>query len=312
MSAMSLFTPFASRRLGAAVVVAAGSALAVSAPAQASFLSDWNLICRGNFASTSEVDGSAIIGGTLAGNSSNFCVQGVTAPSNVGLAVGGAITGNSKQVNSGGNLRYASTGSNLVNTNGGGQKILDTTVPAQVASLMAQATALSTSLAALPVNSSVVVSNNNGAFTATPTLMGGFRVAVFSVSAAALDNLASVSLSLGATDSIIINVIDAGAVSIVSPPNFLDQFNQATSSRILWNFPSATSLTIGGGFNGAVLAPSASLTVTSGAINGTVVVDSVPSQNAEIRRFTYTGYVPAPGAGALLAAGGLLAARRRR
>lgn len=296
------------RALGASVIAAA----AFAAPVQAGFLTDWNLICRGNFVSTSEIDGSAIIGGTLSGNSNNFAVQGVTAPGNVGLAVGGAISGNQKQVNNGGHLRYASTGQNLVNVNGAGQRIFDATVPAQVTALMAQATTLSAQLAALAPNSSVVVANNNGAFNSTPTTMGGFNVAVFSISAASIDNLASVSLSLGAANSIIINVVDAGAVSIVAPPNFLDQFNQANSSRILWNFPSATSLTIGGGFNGAVLAPGAALTLSSGAINGAVVVDSVPSQNAEIRRFTYTGFVPTPGAAGLLALAGVAAPRRRR
>ena len=65
-------------------------------------------------------------------------------------------------------------------------------------------------------------------------------------------------------------------------------------------------------FNGAALAPFADLQLTGGGMNGSVVVDNVSVMNAEIRNFNYTGFVPAPGAGALIALGLCLAGSRRR
>lgn len=294
--------------IGAAMIFAGAGASA----ARAAILSDWNLFVRTNMASTSEVDGSAFVGGTLSGNSSNFAVQGVTAPGNTGLVVGGVISGNPKQVNSGGNLRYGATGQNLVNVGGAGTRIADPTIPAQTTALYNEAVALSSHLSGLATNSSVVVNSGNGAFNSTPTLLGGFQVAVFSIASASIDNLASISLNLGGATSIVINVTDVGNATIQPPPNFLDQFNQANSSRIIWNFPNVTKLSLGGNFNGAVLAPNAELHITNGGINGSVVVDSIPQQQAEIRRFNYAGYIPTPGGAAVGVLSIALASRRRR
>jgi hypothetical protein len=66
--------------------------------------------------------------------------------------------------------------------------------------------------------------------------------------------------------------------------------------------------------NGAVFAPDADLQLLGGGINGTVVVDSLSLRQAEIRRFTYNGFLPpipaAPAFGLFGAA--LLSGRRRR
>lgn len=86
------------------------------------------------------------------------------------------------------------------------------------------------------------------------------------------------------------------------PPNLIGGFSQSNSSRILWNFHDATMVTVNNSFNGAALAPGADLKLLGGGMNGMVAVHSISQQDAEIRRFNYTGYlpvVPEPSAGVL-------------
>ncbi len=289
-----------------ALVVAAA---VVGAPvvAGASILSDWNLVVRTNLNSSSEVDGSAIVGGNLS-SANNYAVQGVTAPGNVGLAVGGTVIGGPISVNNGGNFRFAGTVSAIVNTNGGGNAAFDATIPAQVTSIFSQVNTISTYLAGLTANGTL---DGAGNMNAAPALISGQRVAVYSITPAQWSSLGQMNLNFGTADSVIINVLTAGNISFVAPPNLLGGFNQANSSRILWNVPNATGITVNNTFNGALIAPSANLNLIGGAINGTVVVNSM-TQDAEVRRSTYTGFVPTPGTAAGLLVGGIVALRRRR
>lgn len=297
-----------SSRAAAAAAVIAG--LGLASVAHASFLSGWNLVVRTNLTTSSEVDGSAIIGGSLAGPSSNFAVQGVTGPNGVGLAVGGNVSGSTKQVNSGGDFRYSGVVGAAVNLNGGGDALLDPTIASQVNSLTLIAQSTSTTLRNLTPNGTVDGAGNMNAMT---VVVGGQRLAIYSISASQLSGLGQLNLNLGNADSVIINVSAvAGSVNLIAPPNLVGGFNQANSSRIIWNFFDATGLTVNNNLNGSVLAPNADLRLLGGGINGTVFVNSVSQMDAEIRRFNYTGFVPAPGAASLLALGGLMAVRRRR
>lgn len=274
-------------------------------------LSEWNAIVRNNLTSSSEVDGSAIIGGNLAGTS-NYAVQGVTALGNTGLAVGGNITSGNIQVNNGGNVRLQGTNFGTLNLNGGGSLVSDPTVTADVASIFAQLEAASAYFASLTPNGAI---DGGGNMNASPVLLGGQNVAIYSISAAAIQSLGQLNLNFGSADSVIINVTSAaGVVDLIAPPNIIGGFNQANSSRILWNMPDATSLLVNNSFNGAVIAPFADLVLSGGAMNGAIAVNSISAQDAEIRRFTYDGYfnIPAPSAAGLLGLGALLAARRRR
>jgi choice-of-anchor A domain-containing protein len=293
-------------------VVLAASAVAAAAlsagSAQAGILSNWNLIVRGSVVSSSEVDGSALIGGNLAG-ANNYTIQGVTAPGNVGLAVGGNVNGGPISINNGGNFRFNGTVSAIVNLNGGGNSAADPTIPVQVTSAFSQVAAISASLAGLAPNGTL---DGAGNMNASPVNLGGQLVAVYNITPAQWSSLGQLNLNFGSATSVIINVLTAGAVSLNAPPNLIGGFNQSNSARILWNMPNATSLTVNNTFNGALLAPGAALSLIGGGMNGTVVVDSIPRQDAEIRRFTYTGYIPAPGAASVLVFAGLVAARRRR
>jgi choice-of-anchor A domain-containing protein len=101
---------------------------------------------------------------------------------------------------------------------------------------------------------------------------------------------------MGAANTVILNVsgMPSGTVNFQAPPNMLGGFNQNNASRILWNLHDAALVNVNNSFNGALLAPGADLKLSGGGMNGTVAVHSVSQQDAEIRRFNYTGYLPTP------------------
>lgn len=302
--------------LSAAAFVAVASA----ASHAGSVLTDWNLIVRGNVFSTSEVDGSALIGGNLAGPASNYAVQGVTASNGDGLAVAGNINaGATANINNSGNLRIGGSVLGTRNLNGGSQ-INDSGVSSMVTNAINQVVAMQASLAALASNGTI---DGAGNMNAAPTNYNGANVAVYSFNISAIQSFGQLNLNMGAADTVILNVTsNSGVINLVAPPNLLGGFNQANSSRILWNFVDATEITVNNTFNGALIAPDADLRILGGGINGSVVVDSLSFQNAEIRRFNYTGWlppeddtpvIPLPAGGAMALAGLLaIGARRRR
>jgi choice-of-anchor A domain-containing protein len=291
----------------------ASLALACSAPAaHASLLSEWNLIVKQNVTTSSEVDGSARIGGNLTGTS-NYAIHLVSAANGDGLAVGGNITGGNIQINNGGNLRLGGSNFGTVNLNGGGATIPDPTVSAQVAADFTYLNQLSAAYSALAPNGTM---DGAGNFNAVPVNMGGQLVAVYNVTAASITGLGQLNLNMGAANSVIINVSGA-AVSFVAPPNIIGGFNQANSGKILWNLQNATTVAVNNSFNGALLAPGADLQVLGGGMNGTVAVQSISQQNAEIREHNYIGYLaPVPEPSSIVLAGltgmAFVAAKLRR
>ena len=260
-----------------------------SRAAMATLLSEWNLIVRNNVTTSSEVDGSARIGGNLTGTS-NYSIHQVTASNGDGLAVGGNITAGNIQINHGGNLRLGGSNSGTVNLNGGGVQIADAGVAAAVAADFVYLSQLSSALGAMTPNGTV---DGGGNMNAVPVTIGSEQVAVYNLTAAGISGLGQLNLNLGTATSVIINVAaNAGLVDFQAPPNLIGGFNQPNSSKIIWNLSNATLVTVNNSFNGALLAPGADLKVLGGGMNGTVAVQSISQQNAEIRDFTYHGYLP--------------------
>jgi choice-of-anchor A domain-containing protein len=296
-----------------ALFLAAFSAISlVSTTTQAGLLSDWNVLVRTNMTTSSHVDGSAKVGGNLNAAAGVFSMHLVTAANGDGLAVGGNISGNS-QINSGGNLRLGGINSGTVLFNGGGTTIVDTGVASQVASDFVNLDELSQAYSLFAPNGTV---DGGGNMNATPVSLDGQLVAIYTISAASLSGLGQLNLNIGSADSVIINVTGTN-VSFVAPPNIIGGFSQANSTRILWNLPQATTVTVNNSFNGALLAPLADLAVLGGGMNGAVAVNSISNQNAEIRRFNYTGYVPPvivpePASGLLLGMAGIVLVGWRR
>lgn len=297
------------------------AAIAVASSAQcASVLSDWNLIVRHDLHGTSEVDGSALVGGNVSGTM-NYSVKGVTASSGDGLAIGGNLSaGAIANINNGGNLRIAGSMLGIRNLNGGGSQINDAGVNSLVSSAFTEVVALQSALASLTSNGMI---DGAGNMNASPVSVNGANVAVYSFNIATIQALGQLNLNFGAADTVVLNVTsDNGVVDLVAPPNLIGGFSQSNSSRIIWNFVDATEVVVNNTFNGALLATDADLRVLGGGINGSVVVNSVSQLDAEIRRYNYNGWlppedemppaVPLPGAGALGFAGLLAVGARRR
>ncbi|GAB4517584.1 MAG: hypothetical protein Tsb0013_21830 [Phycisphaerales bacterium] len=278
-------------------------------------MSEYNLVVDGDLVlSTSEVDGSAIVGGSILGGTSNYGVQGVTASDHSALAVGGSVaSGVTLNINGGGDFRISDPASQFgtVNVNGG-TTVVDPGIASRVTGYMDEARSMSALLSALPVTGTIDAAGN---FSSPTTLsLDGFSVAVYEVSQGLFDSgLGQFNLNMGAADTVIINYSSSnGIADLGAPPNLVGAFNQANSGRILWNFGDVTDITINNNFNGAILAPDASLSLEGGGINGAVVVREVMTQQAEIRLNLYTGYVPTPGAACCLFVVAAVGHSRRR
>tara|TARA_R110000868_G_scaffold119469_2_gene316951 strand:- start:271476 stop:272396 length:921 start_codon:yes stop_codon:yes gene_type:complete len=281
--------------------------------ATADVFSDWNLVVRNDLHITSEVDGSAMIGGSVFGTS-NYAVQGVTSSTGDGLVVGGNLgAGSNYQINNGGNLRIAGNVNGNANLNGGGSTINDAGVPNMVNNAMNQAASLSSYFAGF--SSTGTVDGGGNMNVSSTTVVDNQNVAFFSLNQSSINGLGQLNLNFGSADTVVINfdaAANGGIANFNAPPNLIGGFNQNNSTRIVWNFLNTTELNINNSFNGMVLATSAELNLLGGGLNGSVFVDSVATMNAEIRRNTYTGAVPTPGSLALIGFSGLIVARRKR
>ena len=299
-------------------VVTAITLSMLSTSADASVLSNWNLIVRHDLSNTSQVQGSALIGGNLSGTS-NYATRGGTAVNGDGLVIGGDITGNTNvQINNGANLRLSGSvqAGSHVNLNGGGVQLYDAGVSTMIDDAFIEIEAISSSLGSLAANGAL---DQAGNLTATPTLIDGQNVAVYNLTNDDIHGLGQLNLSMGSADTVIINLFsDNGVIDMIAPPNIIGGFNQNNSSRILWNLPDATTVSINNSLSGALLAPYADLALLGGGINGSVAVNSFSNMRAEIRSSTYSGYLPATGTGipepsslVLLSLCALLGFRRR-
>lgn len=293
----------------AAAVFAAGSVASVDA----AIITQFNQVVLGNLNTNQDTEGNAFIGGALAGSAANF---GVRLDRNAWLGrdvltVGGSTTLGNLNLNAG-NFRRQGVRTGNFNNNGGGQEIVDNTISGRVASYSSELTSTSAFLAGLSSNSTIQApSGQPGAlrFIASPS--GPNNVAVFTITASQLASslVQQIELVRNGASSIVINV--TGSSLNFSGGNFVgDWTNSAVRSTTLWNFNAATSINLDRNWNGAILAPNASLT-NSTAIEGSVFVASM-IQRGEVHLPGYTGYVPTPGTAVLVAIGGLLTGRRRR
>ncbi len=297
-------------------VLAALCAGGVVVSAQAdSVLSTWNLIVFNDLTSTQEVEGRTMVGRDLTTGASQYGTM-LDRPSHLGtdvLIVGRNLNGGNVHMEAG-NLRLGGSRTGTLDFNGGGVQINDAGAAALVASARAEVLGISGALSGLDATNTVSIPTSSPApvsFSATPGVDG---VAVFNVDGNQLFGNGFVQqfdIAMNGATSVIINV--SGTSITHNQGNFLGGFNPSNASTILWNFYEAQTLNIDRALFGAVLAPDAHLT-NGNFIAGSVAVEDF-TQNGEIHLPAYTGYVgdvPAPGSLALLAAGGLIATRRRR
>jgi choice-of-anchor A domain-containing protein len=291
--------------------VAAGSSIA-----KADLLRDFNLVVVGNLDSQSEVEGRTIVGGNLNGPASNYGIMLTPASSFLNtdvLIVGGNLNAQNINMNAG-NLRHAgANNAQNINFNGGGQRFQDAGVANVGAAAATELNGNVTFFNGLASNSVASFPNSQPGpltFNCSPDSNG---VAVFNVAGSAVfsNNLVqSININFNGATSVVINV--SGSSVNFTQGNFVGNFTSSFArSNVLWNMGAASSIDMGGKqFNGALLAPNASL-FTQGVMEGSVFVGSF-LQRGEVHLPGYRGIIPAPGAATMLGLGMVMAGRRRR
>lgn len=302
------------------------ASLASTAHGQAYTWENYNAIIFGNLTISGEIEGRTLVGGNLSGsNSSNF---GISLPNNTPstdrtLVVGGSIgSGNPLNLNKG-SLYLGGTNSRIINYNGGGSLISEST---NLATLKQSFISESTNLKNLATDS--VVSLPSGGqpgpvnFNATA---GADGLAVFSISASAVfgNSFAQqIGLNANGATNIVINVSGTTIDWINNAGNMVGDFtSDYWQAHIVWNFYEATSINLGSHqFNGTILAPNATVT-SSNNIDGAVIANNL-STTGEVHlpssssANSYAGYraqaVPEPGSALLVAVAGVILLTRRR
>lgn len=267
---------------------------------------------------------SVDIGGSFTGG--NFNVDGALVRAGSSLS--------NFNINNGTNVTYGVSASGFQNTQPvrdatlapGGANDLHASIAAETATLTADLTALSTALYGLTIannpSSYFAPDQNTNKFIARDS---GAGFAVITVTAAQLSSATNFTYDIptvlgGGYLPTIINVIGATSLTLNANSN-----NSAYNPYVLWNFGTATSLTLNRQFNGGLLAPVATVG-NSTPIEGSVAVGTF-NQGGEVHLGTFkgnakltaaltpavTGTVPEPAQWALLVVGfGLVGATRRR
>ncbi len=296
--------------LAAAPLLAGGAA---ATPLKASdLLSGYNLITGGSVSQGQDIEGKAIIGGSLSGSGTFFNNNVPTAPS---VSVYGSVSGNFN-LNAGGNLYVGGAVSGNINYNGGGklvpggpvQPITDYTSP------LAQ---LANNLASLTNNGSYTTANNTLTFKTSGT---GVSVIVLKGSAldAAMASVSNIAFSIGpGVSSVIIDVLADNGTTFTEPSG--TNWNGSPLRDVLFNFIGYSKVTVGN-WQSSLMAEGATVAIANGAINGTVVAQSFTG-GGELHNYTFTGAlpdfaaVPEPASAGLIAMAGVALTgwlRRRR
>ncbi|MEM8845243.1 MAG: collagen-binding domain-containing protein [Pseudomonadota bacterium] len=244
-----------------------GSANAVSLNAN-QLLNEYNVLILGDAILTSEIQGTAYVGGLLTGNFATINRSNLPDGSLGGsLVVGGDLT--SANLESGDALiGGAITG--ILNNNGGGTITTGADIPVmEVENTLKN---FSTSITSLSSTASLTVIELTSAFFSNPNnandlpMMFGPGTTLFNVSGVMVDTTGF-------------------------------NFNGAFSD-VLFNFYEATNVLIGAAFGASILAPDADLQNIGGGINGTVVAAALNNSfTSEFRDPIFTGTIvplPAP------------------
>lgn len=299
-------------------------ARAQAQPSAADLLGGVNAFVNGNFSSTDDTEGAAIIGGNLSGTGTfqNLGVPlGVTLSGFGALNVYGGAGTSSYNITNQGQVRIG--GANAGSTFSGASSITyGNAFPVARATMWNQITALSAGLANLapttPAASLPSAGSNNAVITAIPATVNGIaNVAVIDITAALLGSYTGLQVNLNGASTVIINV----SGNYNAQPNWMN--GSAYNQRVIWNFENATTVALGAtGIQGTVLAPTAHVTLNN-PIDGGLFAASF-SGNGELHYRPFIGStallnsvsttVPEPASLALFATGaaGLALLRRRR
>ncbi|MEJ0017768.1 MAG: collagen-binding domain-containing protein [Acetobacteraceae bacterium] len=259
--------------LCAAVVSLARPAAAAPQLSALQILGSVNLVTNGKVSTTADVEGSAVIGGNLSGAT----FFNGDAPGSPFIYLYGSQSGN-LNLNNGGSLYMNGTPGGHVNYNGGGH--LYSTGPSQpLSTYTAPLMNLSSQLAGLMQ-------------TAGNTISGGTFNAVAGATGMSVFNITGSALQSALTNANIRFMLGVGVTSVVV--NVTGDFTEPNSANwntlaqnVLFNFSNATSVTVGN-WQSSILAPSATLAIANGAINGSVFANQF-NGGGEIHNELFTG-----------------------
>ena len=316
--------PWRCLRTGLLALSTLGALAAQAAPLTAlEVLQQFNLVTLGSTVSSSHVDGRAFIGGSLNGNGAVVGMHPSTTPASAyaALTVAGSVSGT--QVTAGGitvlgnasnvtvNNGPAAIAGNASNSNFNGTGGVYTGGTRSGVNANSGSLGSSAAAAQLATATSTDFTSVLGGLSSTLSLLpstgsywdvAGSRVtfhAVADSSGLAVFDLSSVgqllsygefNFDLGSASSVIFN---SDVTSATISANFLGGSAQALSSKVIWNFYNATTLTLNAQFGGSVLATGADLR-NSNNIEGGVYVKTL-NQQGEIHQGAYAGVLPAGG-----------------
>lgn len=293
---------------------------------------NYNAIIFNNLSTTSDIEGRTFVGNNFTGaNSANFGIhlKNTLATTDRSLVVGNdLVSGNPLNLQRGSLYIGGSTNGRIINFNGGGSLVSDSSIGDDLAAIQDYSIGQSMALQSLAADSVVTLPGGGQPgptkFIATA---GADGLAVFHVDAADIfSNPLGQQFELlpdAQTQNIVINV--SGLTVNWTQGNMVGQFDSNYwQGHLMWNFYEATSINLGS-FNmkGAVLAPYASI-LTAGNIDGLVVANNLtttaevhlPDSNC-VTAYAFEGYTaPVPEPGGLIflvaAAGVILITRNRR
>ncbi|KQV05788.1 hypothetical protein ASE03_07695 [Kitasatospora sp. Root187] len=199
-----------------------------------------------------------------------------------------------------GNLRYGGTLTGTVNVVPTGQTIQDATAKNQYAGLPDQIAELSTCAGTATANGTVTVSGNQVTFTGDGTSARQiFNVPGNIGSLTTAADLVIAGIPAGAT--VVINMLGTDPVINTNTGTGLagDPFTDLRS-RLMWNFPNATSSTIMGGaqFQGSMMAanPAGTTMISTPGFNGRVYLAGnlvqLGSSGSEVHNYAFDGDLP--------------------
>jgi len=302
----------------------------VSVQAQSLDYQNYNAIIFNNLNTTSDIEGRTFVGNDFTGtNSANLGIhlKNTVPSSDRSFVVGNnLVSGNPLNLQRGSLYIDGSTNGRAINFNGGGSVVADHSIDASLNQIRGYSIAESQALSTMLVDSTVTLPSGSPGPTTFNATAGADGVAVFAVTAASIfDNPNGQQFDLNVdanTFNVIINV--SGTSVNWTNGNMVGNFNSNYwQGHILWNFYQATAINFNAhNFNGAILAPFASIT-TSSNIDGLVVANNLttsaevhlPDSNSTLA-YAYEGYtaaIPEPGSAVLLiAASGLFLIMRNR
>jgi len=270
------------------------SMAAACVPAGAATLTSYNLVVTGNYSTNSHVDGRSFVNNISVQNSPVFAMHSSAGTGDT-LTIAGSVTGNALHVNRG-VLRTKTALPNgfTVNLNGGASRVVDPTV--SIADLASQITAASAHFASVTESTAgygagnIVIDQEGKRINFNASAAAAGKAAIFTLAASELSrNNLSFAFNLGSATSAIINVV--GGASLNPNQGNFNGASGALASKVLWNFASATSLSLKSNWYGTILGPNLSVNMNNQNIDGGVYVRNL-TQTGELHDFRFVGPQP--------------------